>query len=358
MFRTITKNSCNGTATARNVSKGAGGLHQSTSQRQSLEESRQALEIGGLLQSWPRDKANTILNVCPQGEEHVVERFGQLYDIRKAGLYFTLPLIDKIRYRVDMREKALAIDSQTCITKDNVSTQVSGVVYASFFNARLAAYGHYNPLFAVMQHAKSMMRATVGQVELDQLFHDRDYVNSKITNAICEASSKWGLTVLRYEITDITPDRHIAEAMDKQAAAERYRREKVLKAQGEKEAAVLTSEGLLIARTNEAEATRRELEAHAQGQAKAMHLEATAQKLAIESVSKALSGKMGVEAARLALGEKYIGMMGEIGSKSNTIFFGEQAGDMSGMMARIGTALQAVSKTSDNTDQNAARDSQ
>lgn len=311
------------------------------------EENDANVEIGGMVSAWPRTKFNTVVNVCPQGEHHVIERFGRLHHVQTAGLYTALPLVDRIKYRIDMREKAIPIEPQTGISRDNVSIRMSGVLYTRFVDAEVAAYGHYNPLFAVVQHAQSAMRAAVGDIELDSLFHDRNLVNKKITEAIHEASQNWGLSVLRYEVTDITPDRRISDAMDKQAAAERMRREKVLQASGDKEAEVLRSEGVLIARTNEAEAKKRELELHAQGQANAVLLEAEAQRKALDAVAAALTAERGggVEAARLSLAEKYVGMMGEMGAKSNTIFFGEQPGDMSAMMTRIGTAFQVSQKT-------------
>lgn len=321
-----------------------------------IEESDEELaleevQIGGMLSQWPRSKVNTIANVCHQGEQHVIERFGRLHHVQSAGLYFALPFVDRIKYRIDMREKAIPIDPQTAISRDNVSIRMSGVLYTRFIDAESAAYGHYNPLFAVIQHAQSAMRAAVGDIELDRLFHDRNLVNKKITEAIRDAAENWGLSVLRYEVTDISPDRRISDAMDKQAAAERNRREQVLQASGQKESEVLRSEGILIARTNEAEAKKRELELHAQGQANAVLLEAEAQRKAIEAIASALYAKNGggVEAARLTLAEKYISMMGEMGAKSNTIFFGEQPGDMSAMMARIGTAFQVSQKAT--TDQ-------
>jgi regulator of protease activity HflC (stomatin/prohibitin superfamily) len=216
---------------------------------------------------------------------------------------------------------------------------MSGVVYLRFFSPEKAAYGHYNPLFAVFAHAQSAMRAAIGELELDALFHDRAALNVKITRAISEAAAEWGLQVLRYEVTEILPDETISEAMDRQAQAERIRREKVLQASGDKESQILRSQGDLESRTNEAEAKKRELELHAQGRANAVATEAEAQAKAIERVAAALQCVGGDQAARLDLARDYMRMMGDVGSKSNTIFFGEQAGDISTMMARVAAAL-------------------
>lgn len=301
------------------------------------------------LPTWPRRKSNWCVNFCRQGEQHVVERFGRLHCIRNPGLYFAVPLVDRIAYCVDMREKAIAIRPQPAVSKDNVSIEMSGVVYVQFTDAERAAYGHFEPLYAVVQHSQSAMRAAVGYMELDDLFHDRETVNRRITQAIESAAQNWGLRVLRYEVTNITPDCRIAEAMDKQAAAERLRRETVLKATGDKESAVLRSEGELTRRTNEAEARQRELEKEAAGRANAVLIEADAQQRAIQMVAAALREEGGDRAAHVDLARAYMAMMGEVGRASNTIFFGEQPGDMSAMMARVATAFQHASKPSSAT---------
>jgi regulator of protease activity HflC (stomatin/prohibitin superfamily) len=152
-----------------------------------------------------------------------------------------------------MREKALSISPQSAITKDNVSVKVSGNLYCQFVDAERAAYGSKNPLYAVRQHAQSAMRAAIGELELDQILHARAQLNSMIKNVVQDAALAWGIEIKRYEITDISPDKHITEAMDKQAAAERERRKKVLEAEGDKRAAELQSEGTKIRYTNESE---------------------------------------------------------------------------------------------------------
>lgn len=283
---------------------------------------------------WPIHKPNTVLNICQQGELHVVERFGRFVSIERPGLYFTIPIIHNIK-KVDMREQAIPIDPLMAISRDNVSVRMSGVVYLRFENAQEAIYGHYSPLYACLQHAQSAMRAAIGEMELDSLIHDRTAINTKITLAISDAATKWGIQVLRYEVTEISPDHIISQAMDRQAQAERIRREQVLKATGDKEAAILRSEGELQSRTNEAQAKKNELELHAQGTANAILLEAEAQCKAIEMISSALSSENGKAAANLELAKSYMQMMGQVGSKSNTIFFGEQAGDISSMISRI-----------------------
>lgn len=98
---------------------------------------------------WPRTHANTVLNICPKGEVMVVERLGELHKIQAGGYFFAIPVIDNIRFVIDMRERAISVDPQSCITKDNVHVQVSGNLYCQFIDPEKAAYGAKNPLYAV-----------------------------------------------------------------------------------------------------------------------------------------------------------------------------------------------------------------
>jgi len=207
------------------------------------------------LDSWPRSVQNTLFNVCPQGKKMVIERLGKLHEIKEGGWFLAIPIVDQIRFVVDMREKALNIPPQSAITKDNVHVHVSGNLYCQFVDAEKAAYGSKNPIYAVKQHAQSSMRAAIGELELDEILHARAKLNEMIKATVQESAKAWGLEIKRYEITTVSPDKFITEAMDKQAAAERHRRKKVLDAEGDKRAAELESEGVKIRMKNESEGT-------------------------------------------------------------------------------------------------------
>jgi SPFH domain / Band 7 family len=127
------------------------------------------IDINDDLDHWPKSKVNYLLNVCPQGNQMVVERLGKLSDVKEGGYFFAIPFIDYIRYTVDMREKALSIHPQSCITKDNVHVLVSGTLYCQFVDAKQAAYGSKNPIYAVKQHAQSSMRAAIGEAILFEI---------------------------------------------------------------------------------------------------------------------------------------------------------------------------------------------
>ena len=287
------------------------------------------------LDHWPRTKPNTILNVCDQGEKMIVERLGKLHAIEEGGWFFAIPLVDNIRFVIDMREKALAIQPQSAITKDNVHVQVSGNLYCQFVDAEKAAYGSKNPIYAVKQHAQSCMRAAIGELELDQILHARAQLNTIIRETVQEAASAWGIEIRRYEITEVSPDKHITEAMDKQAAAERERRKKVLEAEGDKRSAELKSEGERIRLTNEAE-----------GEAQVIERVANAKAKAISIIAKALAEAGAPEAARLNVAEKYIQMYSDIGQKSNTMIFSNQPGDVNALFSQAAAVVANTIKSS------------
>jgi len=302
---------------------------------------------------WPITKRNTVLNIVPQGKVMVVERLGKLHDLKTSGYFLAVPIIDQISYVVDLRERAIDINPQAAITKDNVSVTVSGNVYVRFVDPEKAAYGARNPLYAVVQHAQSAMRSAIGEMELDEILHERARLNSLIKGSVQDAAVAWGIDIKRYEITEIVPDEVIRVAMDKQAAAERTRREKVLNAEGQKQEAQLTSEGIKIQLTNEsegnlirvrneAEATRTKLELEAKGQADAMRLKAEAQAEAIARIAAEIQKPGGEEAAKLALAKDYVEMYGEMGSKSNTMMFNDRPADVNALLAQASLAVSST----------------
>jgi len=305
------------------------------------------------LNRWPITKTNTILNIVPQGNKFVVERLGKMSAIHDSGFFFAIPFVDQIGYVIDERERAIRIEPQSAITRDNVSVDVSGNLFVQFVDPERAAYGARNPLYSVMQHAQSAMRSAIGEMELDEILHNRARLNSMIRGSLQEAAVAWGLEVRRYEITEITPDEEIRIAMDKQAAAERDRREQVLRAEGDKRKAELISEGvkislknesegMLIKIQNEAEASKTRSILEAEGESQAMIINAQAQAEAIQKIAAELKKEGGEKAAHLALAQDYVSMYGEMGAKSNTMFFNQNPGDVTSMLVQAASALTAV----------------
>lgn len=293
---------------------------------------------------WPETRLNTIINVCPQGKRIIVERFGAFEREIEPGLFFAVPVVDNLAFCVDMRERTLAYPPQLAITKDNVSVQVSAVLFVQFEDAIKACYGASNPLLSVLELAKSAMRSKVGELELDELFHSRTVVNDAVCKAVQPAASKWGLAVRRHEILDVRTDDHISQAMDRQAAAERVRREQVLQAEGAKERARLESEGERIRAENESAGDFVRAENEAKVKALAFKLQADAMAASLRTISEAVSEPNGREAARLLLARDYINMYGEMGKNSNTIMMGNKHGDIDTVLARAALSIDAVRK--------------
>lgn len=199
------------------------------------------------------------------------------------------------------------------------------------------------------------MRSAIGEMELDEILHGRARLNALIKGTLQEAAIPWGLEVRRYEITEITPDQQIRIAMDRQAAAERARREHVLIAEGDKQRAQLTSEGVKISLTNESEGNlikiRNEADAEkikilreAEGHAEAIRMTAAAQAEALRVIAAELEKPCGQVAAQLALAKEYVSMYGEMGKESNTMIFNDRPADVSALLVQAVTAMNAAPK--------------
>mmetsp|Transcript_39203 Transcript_39203/g.94806 ORF Transcript_39203/g.94806 Transcript_39203/m.94806 type:complete len:374 (-) Transcript_39203:40-1161(-) len=344
-----------GSALTKFSTKGRSALAQNQYQTRALSYVLEGFGGGGGNGSWqwPIRKTNTIFNIVPQGYKYVVERFGKLHSIQDSGWFLAIPVVDQISFVIDVRERAMDIPPQAAITRDNVSVEVSGNLFIKFQDAESAAYGAVNPLYSVTQHAQSAMRAAIGEMELDEILHGRARLNALIKGSLQEAALPWGLEIRRYEITEITPDHQIRIAMDKQAAAERDRREHVLRAEGDKQRVQLTSEGVKIMLTNESEGEmikiRNEAEANkyrilleAEGQAQAIRLTADAQAEALAKISEQLLKDGGQEAAKLALARDYVEMYGEMGKESNTILFNDRPADVNALLSQAVVTMNAA----------------
>eukprot|EP01103_Thecamoeba_quadrilineata_P000294 TRINITY_DN10249_c0_g1_i1.p1 TRINITY_DN10249_c0_g1~~TRINITY_DN10249_c0_g1_i1.p1 ORF type:complete len:373 (-),score=93.59 TRINITY_DN10249_c0_g1_i1:19-1137(-) len=313
-------------------------------------------------------KPNTVINICPQGFEMILERLGKFERRISPGWFFAIPIIDRIAYVVDTRERAIRIIPQDGITRDNVSVRLSGNLYLRFVDVERAAYGHQRPVYAVSQMAQAAMRAGVGKMDLDEIFHNREALNIAVLDAVREAASKWGCDVFRYEVTDVRPDPTIQQSMDLQAAAERDRRSKVIEAEGIKQATVLKaesesskrrleSEGLKIALVNEAEgrkrevvlnaeAFRKELQLIAEGSAAEVLIKAKADAQSIRHVAKALAVDGASDAMGMRLTNRYLEEFGAIGQRSKVVIVPPSSGgtDFASLIATSTSLFQNLSQ--------------
>ena len=181
--------------------------------------------------------------IVPQQNAYVVERLGKFHTTLDAGFHVLLPFIDTVRYRHSLKELAMDIPEQICITRDNVQVGVDGVLYMKIMDPQRASYGAANYTFAIIQLAQTTLRSEIGKIDLDRTFEERSHINLQVVSELDKASDPWGLKVLRYEIKNINPPRDVLDAMEKQMRAEREKRAVILNSEGERDAAINMAEG-------------------------------------------------------------------------------------------------------------------
>ena len=245
--------------------------------------------------------------VVPQQSAFVVERLGRYRATLDAGFHILLPFVDAIRYRHSLKENALDIPEQICITKDNVQVHVDGVLYLKVMNPERASYGVSDYLFAITQLAQTALRSEIGKIELDRTFEERTHINLEIVNELDKATEPWGIKVLRYEIKNITPPADVLAAMEKQMRAEREKRAVVLTSEGQRDAAINSAEGEKQQVIKASEAKKQQQINEAEGQAAAILAVAEATAEGIRKVAEAIKLPGGYEAVQLRVAEQYIG---------------------------------------------------
>ena len=277
--------------------------------------------------------------VVPQKQEYVIERLGKYRVTLDAGFHILFPFLDKVAYRRSLKEEPLDIPSQSCITADNVTLEVDGILYMQVINSRLSAYGIDNYHFAAVQLAQTSLRSAIGKITLDNTFEAREALNRAVVDALDEATQNWGVKVLRYEIRDIKPPASVLDAMEKQMKAEREKRAEIARSEGERQARINRAEGekAQAIALSEGEKMRRINEAEGRAQEILKVAEATAN--GIEMVAKALEASGGREAANLEVAKKYVEEFGKLAKESNTLIVPANLSDIPSM---ISTAMSAL----------------
>jgi regulator of protease activity HflC (stomatin/prohibitin superfamily) len=271
--------------------------------------------------------------VVPQQSAFVVERLGRYHATLGAGFHILLPFVDTIRYRHSLKEQATDIPAQVCITRDNVQVEVDGVLYLKVLNPERASYGITDYGFAISQLAQTTLRSEVGKIDLDRTFEERTNINIQVVSELDKASEPWGVKVLRYEIKNITPPADIIAAMEKQMRAEREKRAVILSSEGNRDAAINTAEGQKQQVIKASEATRQQQINEAEGQAAAILAVATAAAEGIRRVADAVQVEGGFEAVQLRVAEQYIRQFGELAKATNTLVLPASVGDVGSMIA-------------------------
>jgi regulator of protease activity HflC (stomatin/prohibitin superfamily) len=279
--------------------------------------------------------------VVPQQHAYVVERLGRFAGVLEAGFHLLVPFVDAVRYRHLLKEQAIDIPEQVCITKDNVQVAVDGILYLKVLDAERASYGIANYTFAITQLAQTTLRSEIGKIDLDKTFEERTHINSQVVSEVDKASEAWGVKVLRYEIKNITPPQDVIAAMEKQMRAEREKRAVVLQSEGERDAAINTAEGQKQQVIKASEAKKQQQINEAEGQAAAILAVARATSEGIRAVAASIQAEGGLEAVQLRVAEQYVQQFGNLARAGNTLVVPANLSDVASMIAVALSAIQA-----------------
>ena len=280
--------------------------------------------------------------VVPQQSAYVVERLGKYSDTLNAGFHILLPFVDTIRYRHSLKETAIDIPEQVCITRDNVQVAVDGILYLKVLNPERASYGISDFHFALSQLAQTTLRSEIGKIELDRTFEERTNINIQVVNELDKASESWGVKVLRYEIKNITPPKGVLDAIEKQMRAEREKRALILTSEGERDAAINQAEGEKQQVIKASEAKKQQQINEADGAAAAILAIAQATAEGLRKVAETIQVPGGQEAVQLRVAEQYITKFGELAKTNNTLILPASVSDVGSMIA---VAMNAIRQT-------------
>src|SRR5512142_1083177 len=280
-----------------------------------------------------------IARVVPQQQAWIVERLGRYNRPLQAGFHILWPFVDSIRYKHSLKEVALDVPEQVCITKDNVQVAVDGILYFKVLNPERASYGISDYTYAISQLAQTNLRSEIGKIDLDKTFEERTNINTAVVTEVDKASEAWGVKVLRYEIKNITPPKDILAAMEKQRRAEREKRAGVLTSEGVRDAAINKAEGEKQQVIKASEARKQQQINEAEGQGSAILTVATATGSGIRQVAEAILAPGGFEAVQLRVAEQYINQFGNLAKQGNTLIVPANLTDVASM---IGAAMNVI----------------
>jgi regulator of protease activity HflC (stomatin/prohibitin superfamily) len=282
--------------------------------------------------------------VVPQQTAVVVERLGKYAGTLNAGFHVLVPFVDAIRYRHTLKEQTLEIPAQICITRDNVQVHVDGVLYLQVLNPERASYGISSYLFAIMQLAQTTLRSEIGKIVLDKTFEERTNINTAVVSELDKATESWGIKVLRYEIKNITPPVDVLAAMEKQMRAEREKRAVILTSEGQRDAVINNAEGEKQQVIKASEARKQQQINEAAGQAEAILAVATATAEGIRQVAIAIETPGGGDAVRLRVAEQYVTQLGQLVKGSTNLILPANVADVGAMVSLAMNVLNQQKK--------------
>ena len=283
--------------------------------------------------------------VVPQREQFVIERLGKHAKTLDAGFHILVPFVDVVAYKHTLKEQTVDVPSQSCITKDNISVEIDGVIYLQVNDARAASYGIQDYMFATSQLAQTTLRSEIGKIELDRTFEERETINSQVVHAVDRAAEPWGVKILRYEIKDIVPPASVKDALEKQMRAERERRAVVASSEGERQARINVSEGERQEAINLSEAEKLRQINEAEGRAEEIRLIAEATAAGVRAVGAAVSEPGGKDAINLRVAEQWVTEFGKLAKANNTMIVPAQLGDVSTLVSTVMGTMGNIQKS-------------
>jgi len=278
--------------------------------------------------------------IVPQRAAFVVERLGRFHSTLDAGFHLMIPFVDKVAYKHTLKEQAIDVPQQACVTKDNIQIHVDGVIYMQVIDPKLASYGIEDYRYAAIQLAQTTLRSVVGKIDLDKSFEERAVINERVVDVLTEASEPWGVKVLRYEVADIRLPESIKDALEKQMRAERERRAVVAESEGAREAKINVSEGQRQEMINVSEGHMQQQINEAKGRSEEIRLIAEATATGIERIATAINQPGGSDAVSLRIAEQYVDQFGKLARETNTMILPAELSDIGGVVAGLAKTLE------------------
>lgn len=282
--------------------------------------------------------------IVPQKMAFIVERLGKYAKTLDAGFHILFPFLDRVAYKHSLKEVAVDVESQTCITKDNIAVEVDGVLYLQVIDPVKASYGIDNYMFASSQLAQTTMRSEIGKLDLDRTFEERDTINGAIIRAVDKASDPWGVKITRYEIKNITPPKSVKDALEKQMRAEREKRAAIAESEGERQAKINVADGEKQEAIAKSEGEKQKRINEAEGRAKEIMLVAKATSEGIRMIADSIKQPGGNQAVNLRIAEQYIKEFGNLAKANNTMIIPQSMSDISGLIATVTSVIAQTGK--------------
>ncbi|HKC03813.1 MAG TPA: SPFH domain-containing protein [Sphingomicrobium sp.] len=273
------------------------------------------------------------VKIVRQGYRYTIEHFGRFVRVGEPGFNFVAPFFYRVGRRINMMEQVVDIPGQEIITKDNAMVAVDGVVFFQVIDAAKAAYEVSDLYSALMALSTTNLRTVMGSMDLDETLSKRDEINARLLAVVDHATEPWGVKITRVELKDIRPPQDIVNAMTRQMKAEREKRASILESEGMRQSEILRAEGEKQARILQAEGQKEAAFRDAEARERSAMAEANATK----SVSDAIEGGSS-QAINYFIAQKYVEALGKFATSPNakTILFPVEATQLMGTLGGIG----------------------